>query len=418
MGLIKLRINTGKPHKQGIPTLRDSNASRSEVNDLNTRNRDLGLLALLHGLQHVYISALPPLYLLLRADFNVSTLQIGLLGSVYGVVSILQGPAGYLVERYGGKRLSVASMLCCSAGTFLYSLAPTFGFLLVIAALFALSQVVFHPATYAMVVQRAPSAHRAKYISYHQVGGFIGSAAGTMIIAYLASMRGWRYTLQVVPVVGLSIVFLFWRFVEEQRGSAQQSVSEHPAPSEETAFRFTLPLLTLTLGISILSLGNVQNFIPLFLTEAYGGTLAWAGLLTGVMQAVGSAASLLGGVASDRYDKTLIMVGAQLGLAFTMALMAVGQFASAMLLILLILFGVGRYLPVPAQHALSSEAAEGHPQGIGFSYTGIALGQVFSAPLIGYLIDALGVRTAFLVCSVIPVISVIILLVFRRMTRG
>ena len=158
------------------------------------RNRDLGLLALLHGLQHVYISALPPLYLLLRADFNVSTLQIGLLGSVYGFVSILQGPAGYLVERYGGKRLSVASMLCCSAGTFLYSLAPTFGFLLVIAALFALSQVVFHPATYAMVVERAPSAHRAKYISYHQVGGFIGSAAGTMVIAALASMRGWRST--------------------------------------------------------------------------------------------------------------------------------------------------------------------------------------------------------------------------------
>ena len=384
---------------------------------MNSRKNDLGLLALLHSLQHVYISALPPLYLLLRADFNVSTFQIGLLGSVYGVISILQGPAGYLVERVGGKRLAVVSMLFCSTGIYLYSLAPTFGFLLVIAAFFALSQVVFHPATYAMVVQRAPASHRAKYISYHQVGGFVGSAAGTMIIAALASMRGWRYTLQIIPVVGLSIIFLFWRFVKDEKRSTQQPApaSTHPAPSEKTEFRFTLPLLILTLSISILSLGNIQNFIPLFLTEAYGETLVWAGILTGVMQGVGSVASLLGGAASDKYDKTLIMMGAQLGLAIAMILMAVGQFAPAALLIILVLYGAARYLPVPAQHALSSATAAEHPQGIGFSYTGIALGQVFSAPLIGYLIDTLGIRTAFLACSVFPIISIVILLVFRKM---
>jgi FSR family fosmidomycin resistance protein-like MFS transporter len=378
------------------------------------------LLALLHSLQHVYISALPPLYLLLRADFNVSTFQIGLLGSVYGVISILQGPAGYLVERFGGKRLAVLSMLFCSMGIYLYSLAPTFGFLLVIAAFFALSQVVFHPATYAMVVERAPASHRAKYISYHQVGGFVGSAVGTMIIAALASMRGWRYTLQVIPVVGLSIIFLFWRFVKEEKRFTQQPTpaSTHPAPSEETEFRFTLPLLILTLSISILSLGNIQNFIPLFLTEAYGETLVWAGILTGVMQAVGSVASLLGGAASDKYDKTLIMMGAQLGLAIAMILMAVGQFAPAALLIILVLYGAARYLPVPAQHALSSVTAAEHPQGIGFSYTGLALGQVFSAPLIGYLIDTLGIRTAFLTCSVFPIVSIVILLVFRKMRKA
>jgi predicted MFS family arabinose efflux permease len=381
---------------------------------------ELGLLALLHSVQHVYISALPPLYLLLIADFNVSTFQIGLLGSVYGVISILQGPAGYLVERYGGKRLSVVSMLFCSAGIFLYSLAPSFGFLLVIAAFFALSQVVFHPATYAMVVERAPADQRAKFISYHQVGGFIGSAAGTMIIAALASMRGWRNTLQIIPVVGLGIILLYWRFVKEEKRTPQQSApdSPHPVSSEDEKFRFTLPLLTLTLSISILSLGNVQNFIPLFLTEAYGGTLVWAGILTGVMQAVGSVASLLGGAASDKYDKSLIMMGAQFGLAISMTLLAVGHFAPAVLLVILILYGAARYLPVPAQHALSSVTAAEHPQGIGFSYTGLALGQVFSAPLIGYLIDTLGIRTAFMVCSVFPIISILILLVFRKMRKA
>jgi predicted MFS family arabinose efflux permease len=383
---------------------------------LNRRNKEIGFLALLHGLQHIYISALPPLYLILRAEFNVSTFQIGLLGSVSGIISILQGPAGYLVERFGGKRLAVLSMICCSATLFLYSIAPVFNFLLAMAALFAISQVVFHPATYAMVVQRASASHRAKYISYHQVGGFIGSSIGTMLISALASMRGWRNTLQIIPAAGLVIIFLFWKFVKEEKEVIQHSssTSDQTVQSESTGFHFTLPLLILTLSISILSLGNLQNYIPLFLNLAYGESVVWAGILTGVMQAVGSVASLLGGALSDKYDKTLIMMIAHLGIAITTILMATGQFASAALLFLLVLYGVARYLPVPAQHALSSVTAAEHPQGIGFSYTGIALGQVFSAPLIGYLIDTLEIRTAFLVCSIFPFISIIILLIFRK----
>ena len=388
--------------------------------NMNQKTTDIGLLALLHSVQHVYLYALPPIYLLLRAEFNVSTFQIGLLGAVTGVISILQGPAGYLVERFGGKRLAVISMLLCSISVFLYSIAPFFNFLLAVAAIFALSQVVFHPATYAMVTQRASATNKAKYIAYHQVGGFIGSAIGTVAIAALASMLGWRSALQVIPAVGLVVIFLFWAFVKEEPHQKQEPTpaSTNPVPSEDTEFRFTLPLMILVFSISILSLGNVQNFIPLFLTDAYGEDVVWAGVLTGVMLAVGSATSLLGGALSDKHDKTMIMIGANLGLAITMALLAMGRFTSAVLLVILILYGVARYLPVPAQHALSSVTAGEHPQGIGFSYTGIAIGQVFSAPLIGYLIDSLGVRSAFLVCSVFPLISIIILLVFKKMNHN
>ena len=377
---------------------------------------EVGLLASLHCLQHIYLYVLPPIYLLLRAEFNVSTFQIGLLGGVSAVINIFQGPAGYLVERFGSKRLAVLSMLACSVAVFLYSLAPFFEFLLIITALFTLSQVVFHPATYAMVTQRASASSKARYISYHQVGGFIGSAVGVMVIAALASMLGWRSTLQIIPVFGLCIIFLFWKFVKDETHVIRRSdsASTNPVPSESTEFRFTIPLLILVLSISILSLGNLQNFIPLFLSEAYGENVVWAGVLTGVMIAIGSVASLLGGALSDKYDKTLIMIYANLGLAVTTVLLAMGQFTSAVLLVVLIMYGVARYLPVPAQHALSSIAAAEHPQGIGFSYTGIALGQVVSAPLAGYLIDSLGVRATFLACSVFPLISIIALIVFRK----
>ena len=299
----------------------------------------------------------------------------------------------------------------------MYSLAPVFEFLLLIAALFALSQVVFHPATYAMVTQRSSDSNKAKYIAYHQVGGFIGSAVGTVLVAGLASVLGWRSTLQIIPVVGLCIVFLFWKFVKEDKEKHIATASSSSSVNS-SEFKFTPQLLILIISISVLSFGNLQNFIPLFLTEAYGQNTVWAGVLTGIMLAVGSGASLLGGVLSDKHDKIFIMVGANIGLAATMILMGVGHYASAVLLIILILYGVARYLPVPAQHALSSITAADHPQGIGFSYTGLAVGQVISAPLIGYLIDTLGVRTAFMVSSIFPIISIIILIIFRKMSHN
>ena len=284
--------------------------------------------------------------------------------------------------------------------------------------MFSLAQVTFHPATYAMVVNRAAASHRGKYIAYHQVGGFIGSAVGTAVIAGLAVTQGWRTTLQIIPVIGLGIIVIFWRFVTYQSGSRPLSSSSlNPTPSSQKTFHMTTPLLVLILSISVLSLGNLQRYIPLFLTEAYGETVAWAGILTSIMHAVGSISSLLGGAVSDKYDKSSIMISAHLGITLTTILLAVGQFTSAVLLFVLILYGVARYFPVPAQHALSSITAAEHPQGIGFSYTGLALGQIFAAPLIGYLIDVLGARSAFFFCSIFPVISASILIIFKKIQK-
>jgi predicted MFS family arabinose efflux permease len=339
-----------------------------------------------------------------------------MIGSVLGIISVLQGPAGYLVEMTNRKKLVVISLLICSVAVFFYSLSPSFMVLLMFTSIYALSQVTFHPATYSMVQRRSPDGHRAKYIAYHQVGGFVGSAIGTGIIAYLASIHGWRIPLQIVPVVGVIIILLFWKIVKEKEPAKNRTDISIAIKNkkEKDQFRITTPLLILVIGISIFSLGNLLSYIPLFLAEAYGESVVWAGILTSIMHAVGSASSLFGGVISDKFDKALIMFSAHILVGISTILLAVGRFSSVILLLMLVLYGVVRYLPVPAQHALSSIAASGHPQGIGFSYTGIALGQIFSAPLIGYLIDVLGARSAFVVCSMFPFISGSIIFVFKK----
>jgi predicted MFS family arabinose efflux permease len=244
----------------------------------------------------------------------------------------------------------------------------------------------------------------------------VGSAVGTAVIAYLASIHGWRITMQLIPVGGLIIILAFWKLVKEHDPDnmkiGPQVVIHTPKPKE--AFKVTTPLMILIVSIALFSLGNLLSYVPLFLSEAYGETVVWAGILTSIMYAVGSAASLGGGVMSDQLDKILLMGGSHLVVGLATISLAVGSYSPVMLLLMLILYGGARYLPVPAQHALSSQVASEHPQGIGFSYTGIAIGQIFSAPVVGYLIDVLGARSAFLVCSVFPFLSGTIILGLKK----
>ena len=71
--------------------------------------RNLQVLALIgsgHAVSHLYLLALPPLFPLLRADLGASYVALGLLITVFNVATgAAQVPAGFLVDRFGGRRL-------------------------------------------------------------------------------------------------------------------------------------------------------------------------------------------------------------------------------------------------------------------------------------------------------------------------
>ena len=92
---------------------------------------EIGTLGLLHGILHIYQSALPPIYVLLRKEFNISTLQLSLLGSVRSIINVLQGASGYLAAKIGRKRITIMGMLIYTLAVFSFGLSPSFLVLLV-----------------------------------------------------------------------------------------------------------------------------------------------------------------------------------------------------------------------------------------------------------------------------------------------
>jgi MFS family permease len=59
-----------------------------------------------HAVSHFYLLALPPLVPLLREDLGASYAALGLLVTLLNVATgIAQIPAGFLVDRFGARRL-------------------------------------------------------------------------------------------------------------------------------------------------------------------------------------------------------------------------------------------------------------------------------------------------------------------------
>ncbi|MEC7395957.1 MAG: MFS transporter, partial [Pseudomonadota bacterium] len=71
----------------------------------------LGLISSGHYLSHFYGLALPPLFPLLKTEFGVTYIELGLAMTAYGFLGgLVQAPVGFLVDRLGPSRVLLSGM--------------------------------------------------------------------------------------------------------------------------------------------------------------------------------------------------------------------------------------------------------------------------------------------------------------------
>ena len=112
----------------------------------------IALIALAHFNSHFFQLVLPPLFPLVKAHFDVSYTALGSVMSVFFAASgIGQAIAGFLVDRFGGRRALIAGTAMLAGGWALASQAPEFWMLYPLALLAGIGNSVYHPADYAIL---------------------------------------------------------------------------------------------------------------------------------------------------------------------------------------------------------------------------------------------------------------------------
>lgn len=367
---------------------------------LRTDVKVIGLVCVAHLMSHFYSLVVPPIFFMLTEEFGVGYAAMGFATSMFYVASgLLQTPAGFIVDRLGGKAVLVGGLAVVSAGTLLIGFAPSYPLLVAAFMIAGAGNSVFHPADMATLNARIDPSRLGYAFSMHAVSGNLGWVVAPLFSVAMATAFGWRTAVIAAGVIGLAIALLLAFRTE------LSSETPAPAPRDEGREQGSAGLrgdLKLLLSVPVLTCFSffffssvttvcLQTFSIPAMVGLYGVavTVATATLTAYLVGAV--AGTLAGGFIasrSRRHDAAAI-AGVLIAMVFVLAL-ASGALPQALLVFTMAIAGFFVGSVNPSRDIVVRDVTPAHARGkvYGFVYSGIGLGSSVGPPLVGWLVDA------------------------------
>lgn len=245
---------------------------------ISSRNRTLFLSAILHAFTHIYQIALMPLYLLIRDDLALESIEEAtLLVTVMMVSYFLPSyPMGRLADRANRRNLLALGLLVNGLGFILLGLSKTFAWALVSVVVAGVGGSCFHPAATALIAGLYPE-RPGRALGWLGVGASVGFFFGPLYAGWRAHDGGWRAPVIELGVLGVVMAGVFWKWASEGGRTSGHS----PVVREKLFKRGTVlvAFLCMALGFSLRDFAGAGNatLSSLYLQKAYGDSVELAG---------------------------------------------------------------------------------------------------------------------------------------------
>jgi MFS family permease len=426
--------------------------------------RALAVMVTSHAVQHFYVGGLAVSYPLVVAAFHVSYGMLGVVLTAAGLAGgLLQGAAG-LIQRLSARTVLTVQNLTLAAATALGAVAP--GFAVFGAARFAGSAVSWpqHPVGSAYLSERFPH-RRGAALSWHSVGGSLGTVAVPLFTSAIIASAGWRWGLAVLAALIAAGGLLVWAALPDGRradpgtpeaasppGAAgapaagapgagtgagagagrggAQVVADHAGAGPRRAGagtppalwrvllrrRVALVLAAATVAAGGRGLGTITTYLPAYLRSGLHLGQIEVGVVFTTVMAASVAGPVAAGHLADRLGRTRLLVAAYLAGAVALAGLAFAGPALAGLLVTAVAVGVLAYAESPLLQAVFADAVGGQDSRAAFgAFFAIAygVGAIWLAVL-GWVIDAFGFTASFMVMAASFVAAAGLVLAARR----
>lgn len=365
-----------------------------------------------HFLSHFYQLCLPPLFLVLQRQFDISFAELGLaVVLMTGTSAVLQTPLGFLVDRYGARPFLIGGTLIMSLAISMMAFTTSFWQMLVLSLISGIGNAVFHPCDYAILAGSVPRERMGRSFALHSFTGNVGYALAPPTIATLLSVMDWRGVLIVVGGLGLPVVAaVIWQS-SILRDQVRKDTTVRGMSVRELMLHRTLILFFLFYFLGAMASGGVLAWLITVLHEVKGLDLAIASAALTVYMVGSSAGVLLGGWAADKSTRYLAIFVAGLTTFSALTILAVDIFPMgdfvAIGLMLASGFGLGASR-TPRDVMLKDAAPPGQIGKVfGFVSAGLPLGAAMTPVPFGFLIDhgrvelVLIVAAGFLLASIL-----------------
>jgi MFS transporter, FSR family, fosmidomycin resistance protein len=382
----------------------------SEATDLSTaagRLRDarvIGLVGTAHFVSHVYLIVLPPLFLLVRADYGTSYEGLAFAIAAFNIVSTaLQPPVGILVDRLAPGTLLVVALALGASGFAFAALVPSYWALVAGWAIAGVANTIYHPADYAILSNRIGSARIGQAFSFHTFFGMLGTAVTPAAMLFLADIWGWRGAVLAAAALGYVVAagLALQRTALGEGFAAATMAQRGGARASGWRLLMSAPILRNVLFFVLLSgaSSGIYGFSIVALGALYGTAPAVANFALTAFLLANAAGVLAGGFIAQRarrHDRVAVLGFGASGLAILVV--ALVPLAPVLLVLTLALAGVLNGIILPSRdmivRAVTPPGAFGTV--FGFVSTGFSIAAVFGPLLFGWLMDAGQPRLIFL----------------------
>ncbi|WP_031359714.1 MFS transporter [Caballeronia sordidicola] len=269
----------------------------------------------------------------MRSEFGFDAIRMGYIFSAFSWAYVLsQLPAGWLLDRFGARRMYAASIFLWSLFTLLQSsigLAGSAG--AAVIALFVLrfamgmAEAPAFPANAKVVASWFPTAERGTASAIFNSAQYFAAVIFTPLMAWITHSFGWRNVYLVMGVAGIALALTWLKVMKNPSdhprvNKAELEHIEHGGglvhPQRKTAYadaanpgtwfyvrqlmsnRMLLGVYLAQYCINVLTYFFLTWF-PIYLVQARGMTILQAGLTASLPAICGFAGGVLGGVFSD-----------------------------------------------------------------------------------------------------------------------
>jgi MFS family permease len=341
---------------------------------------------------------------------------------------IFQLPGGVLADRYGRKRVMVASSIIGLGSPLIYLVATNWTHIapaLLLAATGSLSR----PAYNALIAESIPSEKRGSGFAaisiVQRIPRILTGVIGGFIVDYYGVLIGVRLIILLSIAASIVGILIYIRYLEEtltpqintsirQRRFSLRGITEMPR---------NILILTVVAGLSAFGVRMIFGFSVIYAVEEIGLSKTEYGLISTVISMVSLFLTMPGGFVADRIGKkTTVVISRVIASLSTIGFPLSSNFWTLGFFRVIGSFGSGlggtfmRVRGGPVWEALVADMcpAESRARLMGLMGTIISLINIPSTWVSGYLYDNASPRMPFITSFAMNTLGTIILVTFLK----
>ncbi|EAM7926516.1 MFS transporter [Salmonella enterica] len=347
----------------------------------------------------------------IRDILSVSTAEMGAvlfglsIGSMSGILC-----SAWLVKRFGTRKVIRTTMTCAVGGMVILSVALWCASPLIFALGLAIFGASFGAAEVAINVEGAAVERELNKTVLPMMHGFysFGTLAGAGVgMALTALSVPPNIHIILAAAVAIAPIFIAIRAIPDGTG---KNASED-AHLQEKGLPFYRDIQLLLIGVVVLAMafaeGSANDWLPLLMVDGHGfsptsGSLIYAGFTLGM-----TVGRFTGGWFIDRYSRvTVVRASALMGaLGIGLIIFVDSDWVAG---VSVILWGLGASLGFPLTISAASDTGPDAPTRVSVVATTGYLAFLVGPPLLGYLGEHYGLRSAMMVVLALVILAALV----------